>query len=425
MPKKWRDGLADRLESDLRQHVIKPWFPLCIDHERGGFLCDFDARWRADGPQNRMLEFQARQTRTAARLGTAYPSEPTWSEIALHGLAYLRDVMSDKEYGGWYWMLDSSGTPLADRTKHAHSTAYVLAAAIDVFRLTGHADAREMALAAFDWLEKSVHDAELGGYLGWTGREGLPISDRSKSGEPLGHTAGLKDSNVHSDLLEAFTMLYEVLPRPLVRERLAEVYQILTTCFSTSAGAMHYLTYPDLTPVPGIERFGYPLQTAFRLPPAAMVIGIPVDEAVAAARRLVDHATAQAWDSERGGVIEAGPGAAPYVLSGTSLRVTLRPWWVQTEALKSYLLLGLADPSSEYRDLFVRELEVVDREFIERRFGGWLTVARADMRGLGKRLGRGIRKGDIWKDASHETDFYLSSIRMLRGIHPTGSLESA
>lgn len=425
VPKKWRDQLASRLESELHQHVVKPWFPRCIDRDGGGFLCDFDARWRADGPQNRMLEFQARQTRTAARLGTAYPSESSWPEVALHGIAYLRDVMNDKQYGGWFWMLDSSGAPLADQTKHAHSTAYVLAAAVDVFRLTGAADARDMALAAFDWLERSVHDAEHGGYMGWTGRDGRPISDRSKSGEPLGHTAGLKDSNVHSDLLDAFTILDEVLPQPLVHERLAEVYRILTTSFATPAGSMHYLTYPDLTPVPGIERFGYPLQTAFRLPPAAMAIGIPVEAALSTARQLVNHATAHGWDDARGGLIEAGPGAAPYVLSGTSLRVTIRPWWVQTEALKSYLLLALTDPASEYRELFARELEVVDREYLDRRLGGWLAVARSDMHGLGRRLGRGIRKGDIWKDASHETDFYLSSTRMLRGIHPSGSLESA
>jgi cellobiose epimerase len=371
-----------------------------------------------------MLEFQARQTRTAARLGTAYPSDSSWPEIALHGLRYLRDVMSDREFGGWFWKVDSAGVPVADQTKHAHGTAYLLTACVDVFRLTGDEEARAMALAAFDWLEASAHDEQYGGYFGWTGRDGRPVRDESTTGEPLGHGAGLKDSNVHSDLLDAFTLLFAIHPSALVRDRLEEVYRIVVTRFGTPLGAMHYLTYPDLTPVPSVERFGYPLQTAFRLPSAAAIIDVAAEDALASSRRLVDHATSHAWDPERGGLIEAGPGAAPYVLSGTSLRVQLRPWWVQTEALKSYLLLGLHDPSAAYLERFSELLDVVDSEFLDHRLGGWLPAARADMRGLGRRFGRGIRKGDVWKDAAHEADMYLSSIRMLRGIHPQGALEA-
>jgi hypothetical protein len=97
---------------------------------------------------------------------------------------------------------------------------------------------------------------------------------------------------------------------------------------------------------------------------------------------------------------------------------------VQTEALKSILLVGLiSQPSGEYLSAFERGLDFVNAELVDERFDGWLPVARSDL-GKGARLGRGITKGDIWKDASHEADLYISAIRMLRGISPTGELSA-
>ena len=99
------------------------WFPRCVDRLRGGYDCDFDRRWRHRGPQHRLLEFQGRQMRTAARLALAFPEEDRFADFALHGLRYLRDVMWDRRYGGWYALMAADGTPLAGGTKHAHGTA--------------------------------------------------------------------------------------------------------------------------------------------------------------------------------------------------------------------------------------------------------------------------------------------------------------
>ena len=95
------DSLVGSIRETLRRHVVDVWFPRCIDRERGGYDCDFDRRWRRRGPQHRMLEFQARQMRSAARLALCFPSEDRFHEFALHGLRYLRDVMWDGEHGGF------------------------------------------------------------------------------------------------------------------------------------------------------------------------------------------------------------------------------------------------------------------------------------------------------------------------------------
>lgn len=426
-PPAWRERFAERFLRDLTRNVIDPWYPVCVDRQAGGFLCDFDSRWRPRGAQRRMLEFQARQTRTAARFGQAFPERVEFREIALHGLRYLREVMHDGVDGGWFWMVDRNGRPLAGGTKHAHGTAYVVDAGVEVYRLTGAAEGLDMACEAFGWLEQILHDDARGGYHGWATRDGRPILrpadvpsvDGADMGEPLGHGVGLKDANVHSDMLEAWTLLLDEWPQASVRARLAETYELVTTRFGTPAGSMHYLAYLDLTPVPGSERYGYSLQTSFRLLAAADGIGIPRAVATQQACAFVEHAIEWAWDDPRGGFIEAGPAAEPSVLTGVALTVRKRPWWVQTEGAKALLLMSLLNPeATHYRRMFERLVGVIDREFIDHRHGGWHSLARGDW-GLRRRLRRlAPPKGDIWKDASHEADMYLAAARMLLGLHP-------
>src|SRR5579872_4504359 len=56
-----RAPLRNELEAELRR-LMGVWFPRCVDREHGGFLCDFDYRWKPSGSQVKMLEYQARQT---------------------------------------------------------------------------------------------------------------------------------------------------------------------------------------------------------------------------------------------------------------------------------------------------------------------------------------------------------------------------
>jgi mannobiose 2-epimerase len=428
-PAEWRSTLAGRLRTGLVRHVIGPWFPRSIDHKDGGFLADFDHRWQPSGPQHRMLEFQARQTRTAARLGVALPTDRSWGEVVNHGVRYLADVMRDETDGGWFGLVDRSGQPLLAGTKHAHGTAYLISCGVEAHMLTGDKEPLAIAQAAFEWLEATLHDAQHGGYYGWATRDGrvilgradLPPELAARDDDPLGHGIGLKDANVHSDLLDAFTLLSGVWPDDRLVARLAEIYDIVTSRFVTSAGAVHYLVERDLTPVPGVERYGYPFQTGFRLAAAARRAGRSVADAQALARRMLDHGIEWAWDEKRGGFVEAGPAAEPRTLAGTRLTLRNRPWWVQAEAAKLLLLVALDEPSPGPRHaLFERLVGVIEAEFVDRVRGGWEMTARSDWP-LRRRLPwRGMPKSDPWKDASHEADMYLATIRMLRGL-PTSA----
>src|SRR2546425_5055006 len=139
-------ALADELETALRE-LLEAWYPRCVDQEHGGFLCDFDHRWRPSGDQLKMLEFQARTTRAAARVA-AVPGFEFYREMATHGWEYLRDVMWDRESGGWFRMLDRAGNPLEGRSKHAHGSAYAIGACAAHYALTSEPEALDLAKSA-------------------------------------------------------------------------------------------------------------------------------------------------------------------------------------------------------------------------------------------------------------------------------------
>ena len=95
----------------------------------------------------------------------------------------------------------------------------------------------------------------------------------------------------------------------------------------------------------------------------------------------------------------------------------IRPWWVQTEMLQVLLLLAAHEEDGE---AIAREFDELSRvvrlEFIDERHGGWFPRARSDWR-LGARLRPArVHKGNRWKDSSHESDLYLTGIRVLRGL---------
>jgi mannobiose 2-epimerase len=399
---------------------MQAWFPRALDRETGGFRTDFDRRWRATGPDDRMLEYQARQTRCVARLGRAFPSEPRWSEYARHGVAYIDGEMHDDAYGGWFWLVSADGAPLAGGTKHAHSTAYVIGAFAEAHRLTGDQHALDLARAAFEWLDETLHDADHGGYFGWATRDGHPIMRREqvahlgRSVDPLGHEIGLKDLNVHSDLLESLRVLNDVSPSQTVGARAREIYDIIERHFTTPTGRMHYLLEADLTPFDGPEHPGYAFQCAYRMPLIAALAREPFASALEWADRVVTHALASGRDSTGRGFIERK--------SPPSART--RAWWVQTEAIQALVLLAVNGVGGSYVGEIDDLVALVESEILDDRYLGWYPVPRSDWSVVDRVRTARPPKAHRWKDASHETDMSLSAIRMLRGLGPDVPIRS-
>jgi mannose/cellobiose epimerase-like protein (N-acyl-D-glucosamine 2-epimerase family) len=418
---------AQEFEDALNTHVLDAWFPRSLDHEYGGFLCDYDRAWNFCGPNEKLLEFQARHTLAAAEALRVYPDNQRLRDASLHGLRCLRNVMWDPDSGGWFHLTDRAGRPLESHTKHSHGFAYAIQACAAVYAVTGEPDALKLAQEGFEWMDRYARDHENGGYFGFLKRDGTVIRRASDCPweaecDTVGTEFGLKDLNVHSDLVETFVYLYRVWPDATVGARLAEIVDVVTDkMIAPGTGAMHFFVTPDWRPIPHLIRAGYQCHTAFRILLAVGMTG-DANHLRTIARRILDHAMRYVVDPEIGGYFYAAPGSLPTTLHGQFLPVRHKAWWVQMEALKALMAVSrMAPDDPRYLAGFETQWRYIKRHFLDPRYGGiysaGLDLVAVWQRKLGARLAPAAitRKGDVWKDASHECRALLYCVEALRG----------
>ena len=359
------------------------------------------------------------QTRTAARLALQDPQDSRHAEHALHGFRYLRDVMWDRTHGGFFWLVDRSGAPLAGATKHAHSIAYGVQACAFVHAATGDSDALALAQESVEWLHRRAEDREGGGYRPWFTADGAVIRRREDippgagHNDPVSHAIDLRDVNVHGDWFETYTDLAALHPSLAFPERLEMLAQLLLNWFTTPRGEIHFLCHPDGQPLPQPERFGYGFQAVSRLLSAPPLSCTPQlhQRAQVLLDRMLDVGTAP---DGRGFVFAAAAGA-PRELAGTTLVVPRRTWWVQLEAARA---LGHGvhrgwPNAAHYSDRLARHLAFITEELIDERHQGIFEDVRCDMpRGFWSRR-LAMAKGNVWKDASHDADSLITLLRLL------------
>lgn len=420
--------VAAEMERALDTHVRAAWFPRCVDSERGGFFSGFNRRWEPRGPQQRMLEFQARQTRAAARLGLAYPRDGDLAAYALHGFRYLRDVMWDrKSGGGWFWLLEADGTPTAAETKHAHAGSYAVQSCALVYQLTREPSALELALEGFDWFERHGWDQTYGGYHSWYRRDGSVIHNAASlpaglpASDPLNHDVGLKDINVQGDWFEALLELLPHAPGSGVKARFESLGRLYLDHLTTPDGKTLFALENNWTPVQGPEQFGYNFQAAHR-----MLAAIPELPGLALAERAEALAVHGFRSSRRrgggyafsDGVKRRGP------INVSRFDPRRRAWWVQFEALRVAACFSVRP--GRWQDAFgrvlARQWAYLQRTMFDSDYGGVFGTDPADLvpweRPPLRPNSEYLSKASLWKDASHDTDSLLASIAVLRGTSP-------
>ena len=152
-----------------------------------------------------------------------------------------------------------------------------------------------------------------GGYFEALKRDGTPIVTWDESQpiarrqDRLGVYYGFKTMNSHIHMLEALAELSRVDSRPIVKERLREVFQIVRDRIAVEPGALNLYLTRDWRAIPAHDSFGHDIETAYLLVEAADALGMADDEPTwTVARRLVDHALDWGWDDEHGGFYDKG-----------------------------------------------------------------------------------------------------------------------
>lgn len=419
--------IANQLESWLRD-LLSAWFPRCIDDVHGGFLADFDYRWQPRGDQDKMLEFQARTTRAIAQ-AAALPGFESYAKAAAHGFEYLRDVMWDAEYGGWYRMRDRKGKSLEYDTKHGHSISYSITACLAYHRLCGDPGSLQLAKQGYEWLDTFGYDRQYGGYFPLYLRDGRVVKTASDHPAPnavrdcIGTPFGFKDFNTLLDIFSALIEFHQEIPDSLTEKRLAELTAIMRDRATVAPGAVHVFYHPDWTPVPDFTRTGFGLTLSYYLPDAEKALGSPApcasrtglsdSRTSVVAKSLVDNVLNIAWDRTNGGVYYGGSAFGAAYLEDTKILLDQKIWWPQAEAMSALLTLALTHEQerSKYLRSFEAVTQYIDNNIIDHVFGGWRSSGLDyDAKAFFK------PKSQLWKDCSHEVLALVRCIKMLRSF---------
>ncbi len=421
-----QQSLVSKLEFSLKEELLKPWYPLAIDTVDGGFLSTFTFDFKPTDDQRKMIVTQARHVWTNSKAAIRYPDKKHFGRGATHGYQFLRDVMWDKDYGGFYWLVEKNGAVVKnDSLKTAYGNAFGIYALAAYYEYSHDTEALDLAQKAFAWLEEHSHDHEYKGYFQHLTRAGAPLFRDKKT--PSTSELGYKDQNSSIHLLEAFTELYQVWPDPLLRERLREMLFLIRDTIVTEKGSLTLFLDRDWTPVSFrnetrevIEQhhsldhvsFGHDVETAYLLMEASHVLGIDNDSTtLRISKKMVDHALLNGWDQKQdeGSFYDEGY----YFANEPKITITrnTKNWWAQGEGMNTLLIMSELYPNDpmKYYDKFLQSWNYIDRNLVDHQYGDWYQGGLDQQPDMKTAL-----KGHIWKATYHQYRSLANCIDRLR-----------
>ncbi len=419
-----RDTIAREMQQVLDTEEAR-WYPLSLDTVNGGYFSDINARWELQGKQNKMIVTQARHVWSASNTAMFDGNKDFFLPIAAHGVKFLRDVMWDKEYGGFFELVDRTGEVAGQSgppVKTAYGNAFAIYGLAAYYLASGDTAALGLAKKTFLWMEHHSHDPQYGGYFQYISREGVPFTESYNRIPP-------KDQNSMIHILEALTELSRAWPEALVRKRLGEMLSLIRDTVVTPEGYLTLFFRRDWTPVSyrdsseeSRERnfefdhvsFGHDVETAYLMLEASHALGIKNDTlTLMVGKRMDDHALRNGWDTARGGIYDGG-----YYFAGQNRCTIVRrtkEWWSQVEALNSFLMMSTSFPrdTMNYYGKFCAQWNYCKNYLIDAEFGGWYwggtDIVPDDRR---------LPKGTIWKADYHTSRGMINCIRRLEGKAP-------
>lgn len=411
-PNKEKLQIAAQMEYSIQKELLNKWYPRSVDYKYGGFLSTFTYDFKPTGSQDKMIVTQARHVWSNAKAAELYPGNLYYKTSASHGFYFLRHVMWDKLYGGFYTLVDRQGnvkeTDLGMKT--AYGNAFGIYSLAAYYQCSGDTAALNLAKKAFTWLEVHSHDLVNKGYYQHLQRDGTPV--KRKVGVASTAETGYKDQNSSIHLLEAFTELYKVWPDQLLSQRLNEMLCLIRDTIATKQGYLTLFFQPDWTPVSVRDSakdvilknhnldyvsFGHNVETAYLMLEASETLGLRNDSTtLEISKRMVDHALKNGWDSKVGGFYDEGF----YFKDDDSISIIrdTKNWWAQAEGLNSLLLMNdyFPDDTLQYFQKFKTLWEYAKTYLIDHEHGDWYAG------GLDKEPQmKTALKGQIWKGTYH------------------------
>ncbi len=340
------------------QAIIDFYHPACLDHEHGGYICEFRDDQSVLDRDAKHIVWITRYIYTYC-LAAGMLDQPQYLAAAQQGLDYLETYQKRPE-GGYAWIMNRRS--VLDGAKRCYGHAFVLLAYCGAHK-AGLPGMRAKIAAAYDLLDQRFYRSH----------DGLYVDEYNDDWSELSAYRG-QNCNMH--ITEAMLSAYEATGEVRYLDRAGIVASRLARDLSAHTQGLiweHYTPaweqdweYHQDKPLDFWRPYGYTVghQTEWSKLLLILERYRPEPWLLPQAERLFNTAMARAWDTAQGGLIFTfGPDGRPIDCN--------RFHWVFNETLAAAALLWLRTGKTQYLDWY-RQLWVwCDEHFVDHDRGGW------------------------------------------------------
>jgi mannobiose 2-epimerase len=342
---------------------------------------------------------------TFARLARSGYRRSEMLPAATQGFRFLADHMWDRELGGFYWEVDTTGETVTDPEKYMYGQSFALYALAEYYRASHDQAALDLATRTFDLIVQHGRDEQFGGYFEYRARDWSTPAVPHPS--HIGGPVGAKLMNTHLHLLEAFAEYYRASRSARARDRLLELIAIesnsvvrkrLTAC--TDQYTREWT--PILEGSSARVSYGHDLENIWLLADAVETAGESNHLYLDLYKSLYAYSRRFGFDDGKGGIFYNGA----FRKRADKLE---KVWWVQAEALVSALTMYGLTRDEAYAADFERVWSWVNTQQTDWTHGDWHNELLPD----------GTPRGDkasAWKEAYHQTRGLIETLSRLDAL---------
>ncbi|UYQ92381.1 AGE family epimerase/isomerase [Chitinophaga horti] len=376
------------MEQEL-DSILAYWMQYAVDQERGGFFGKVNNDNVPDPAADKGVVLNARilWAFTAAYNLTGTPDYLT---IADRAFAYITEHFIDAEFGGAYWTVDAAGNK-ASGDKRVMGQAACLHAMAEYYKATGLHAALEQAARLFNLVEQHAFDRERLGYTATFNEDWSAMNDGSSK---------VTEDQLH--ILEAYTSLYQVLPEPMVKERIEDLLDVFDRhIIDHESGHLETSFDASWQSQASLVVYGYDMNAAWLLEQAATVISEEkwINKAKEWAISLAD-AAGEGLDDDDG----LSYGYHPE----QDRQENEKQYWPQAEAMIGFLNAWQVSGRDKYLKASYASWEFTRKHIRDSQQGEWWFGVNEDYSPIA-----GKDKVDAWKSPYNNTRACIEIIRRL------------
>lgn len=345
---------------------LLPFWKALRDKEHGGYYSymDFDLKLNKEAEKGCILNSRILWFFSEAAIVL---KDDSLTPYARHAYDFLREKCLDREFGGVYWSLTYDGKPLDD-TKHTYNQAFAIYALSAYYRLTGEAEALNLARELFVLIEKKCTDQ--GGWLEAFSRDFQPASNEKLSENGV---MAERTMNTLLHVFEGYAGLYQAAHDPQVAQAMGRILDIYAAkVYNPKLHRQEVFFDKEYVSLIDLTSYGHDIESSWLMDWGAALLE---DEAVKQTvfqidSDLADNIFHTALQSDGSVVNECEKGIVD----------ARRIWWVQAEAVLGFVNAWEKHPQrTEYRDGVAQVWRYIQEKVVDRRTGGeWFWRLNAD-----------------------------------------------